>query len=79
MQLPGNRIPATLPGADGCGSPRTIRLFDPPPQETRSHSPSLDDFFRRENGGRNLKGVYFEQLQEVATARQLDYTIPGLA
>jgi hypothetical protein len=48
-------------------------------QETRSHSPSLDGFFRRENGGRNLKGDYFEQLQEVATARQLDYTIPGLA
>ena len=24
-------------------------------------------------------GVYFDQLQEVATARQLDYTIPGLA
>ena len=55
MQPPGNRISVTLPGTDGCGSPRTIRQFDPPPQETRSHSPSLDGFFRRENGGHNLK------------------------
>ena len=55
MQLSGNRISATRPGAHGCGSRQTIRRFDPPPRETESRFPSLGGSVRCENAGCNLK------------------------
>jgi hypothetical protein len=50
MQPPGNKTSAIRRDAAVWGSPQTIRQFDLPPQETRSHSPCLGGFFRRGNG-----------------------------